>query len=410
MVINTENSAPILDKDNYVNCTVSVFNADNEFCFSGEGAGIRGRGNTTWEMPKKPYKLKFNKKIDLFGNGKATKWTLIANYSDPSLMRNYLAYSIGAELDNISSTTTKVQFVELYVNDSYDGVYLICEQNEVGETRVDIEDDFAIAQKPENMGFLLEMDGRASAESKQAKDFFTLDDSNYGNKFFATGQSRDYAIQSPEIKDAGDNWDLYYNYIRNYIHQCMLSVSGSDYEKVKELIDVKSFADAYIVHELFNCKDVGQSSFFIFKKENDKLYCGPIWDFDTSSGNCNFNDTSYQEKDSSDYDCLWAKELNIWYYYLLQHTEFQQLVSEKLKGYKQKIVDSINNSIEKVSNLSSSFLRNFKRWDILGKYVWPNSDDLVAITTWEGHVEYLKEWLLNSLNYMISIYCPDISV
>lgn len=138
MVINTLNSVPILDKENYVNCNVSVFNADEDYCFMRISADIRGRGNSSWTMPKKPYKLKFDAKVDLFGNGSAKTWTLIANYNDPSLIRNYLAYSSGAVFESIKETTTKVQFVELYLNDEYEGVYLICEQNEVGSTRVDI--------------------------------------------------------------------------------------------------------------------------------------------------------------------------------------------------------------------------------------------------------------------------------
>ena len=96
MVINTVDEAPILDKENYVTCSISVSNAKAEYCFNELSAGIRGRGNTTWNMPKKPYKVKFDSKIDLFGNGAAKKWTLIANYSDPSLIRKYLAYMIGS--------------------------------------------------------------------------------------------------------------------------------------------------------------------------------------------------------------------------------------------------------------------------------------------------------------------------
>ena len=41
---------------------------------------IKGRGNSTWDLPttKKPYNIKFEEKVDLFGFGKAKKWSLIA--------------------------------------------------------------------------------------------------------------------------------------------------------------------------------------------------------------------------------------------------------------------------------------------------------------------------------------------
>ena len=64
IIINTENSAAIEDKENYISCTVSVTNTDEQYCLTDAVAGIRGRGNSSWAMsPKKPYKLKFDKKL-----------------------------------------------------------------------------------------------------------------------------------------------------------------------------------------------------------------------------------------------------------------------------------------------------------------------------------------------------------
>ena len=388
MVINTENAAPILDKENYVNCTISVMNADSEYCFTEAGAGIRGRGNSTWERyPKKPYKLKFDKKIDLFGNGAAKKWTLIANHGDPSLIRNYLAYIVGAEFEELSATTTSVQFVELYLNGQYDGVYLVCEQNEVGKTRVDIEDDFSVAVNPEDMGYLLELDGRAPQEGIENLDYVVV-------------YERNYAIKSPDYENADEtvNYSDYVGYIKSYLQNTWNALYSNNYNLVCSYIDVDSFSDSYIVHEVFKMCDVGFASFYVYKKPNDKLYSGPIWDFDKSSGNSDYVDNNKT-------DILWSPVLSEWYRVLIQYDEFVQLVSTKLISYENVIKNKIDDGLEYVYQNSSSFLRNFDRWDILGTYVWPNPDELVAIKTWEGQVEYVKEWLLASLKYMMAVYC-----
>ena len=49
--------------------------------------------------------------------------------------------------------------------------------------------------------------------------------------------------------------------------------------------------------------------------------------------------------------------------------------------------------------------KNFTKWQTLGHYVWPNPDEIVAITTWTGQINFMREWLFNKLDYMKKIYC-----
>ena len=99
---------------------------------------IKGRGNSTWSYPKKPYNIKFDKKTDLFGMGKAKKWTLLANYIDLSLLHNPYGWELSSVLG--LCYTGEYRLVDLYVNGDYLGNYTGCESVEVGETRVEIED------------------------------------------------------------------------------------------------------------------------------------------------------------------------------------------------------------------------------------------------------------------------------
>ena len=386
MVINTKSAAPILDKENYVNCQVTVTNTQEKFTLTEVTAGIRGRGNSTWHMPKKPYKLKFDSKVDLFGNGSAKKWTLIANYDDKSMLRNYLAYAIGGQFEDIGEYTTKTQFVELYLNGSYEGVYLVCEQTEVGKTRVNIEDNIN-KYSPENIGYLLELDGHSLSDVEDL-DFFMSND-------------LPFAIKSPEYDDLPDIslFSPYVEYIKGYMNDMFAVLENGTYEEICEYIDVNTFAESYIVHELFKSVDVGYLSFFVFKKENDNhLYCGPLWDFDISAGNCDYN------ADCIDPENLFSKENNIWYKNLLNHEEFVSLVSEKLASYERTVRDTLDSVNQLATDFAASYDRNFERWQILGEYVWPNTPELVAIDSWQGQIEYLTDWLTKSLDYLLLIY------
>ena len=392
--IDTEENAAIVSKEDYVNCGVSVLNADEAYNFSGASAKIRGRGNSSWfNMPKKSYKLKFSEKTDLFGNGKAKTWTLIANYCDPSLARNYFALSLGAQFPSLQQTTSTTQFVDLYLNGRYDGVYLVCAQNEVGKTRVDIDEDVDDV----DTGYLLEMDVRI--EGEELIDYFALEDYRFGRKC--------YQLKSPDpedIADAGKYPQSFISYIGLYTSDCLNAIVFEDFERVCDLIDVDSFAESYIVNELFNAQDVGDSSFFLYKKKGGKLYCGPIWDYDISTGNCNYYSSFYTEHGSWEYDCLWAKELNVWYYYLTGRSEFCEIVGRKLAEYETKIRETIDACAQSLYANERTFVRNFKRWDVLGKPNWPNPIELQQIKTWKNHVKYVRNWLLASLEFVKSQY------
>ncbi|MDE6758936.1 MAG: CotH kinase family protein [Clostridia bacterium] len=402
MVINTQNSAPILDKENYVTCNVSVLNAEQEYCFEGESAGIRGRGNTTWGLLKKPYKLKFNSKVDLFGNGKAKKWTLIANFADPSLARNYFTYSIASQFLVNAKYTTSVQNIELYLNGEYLGVYLVCEQNEVGSTRVDIDDNLVNddGSLMLNTGYLLESDNAyAPYEGIEGLDFFRINGDCY-------------AIKSPDVEDEVfiAHKEEFVGFIQNIMQTAVDSLNNLDnsYENfaiISNLLDIPSFVDGYLIDELTNTADGAISSFYLYYDNRDgKIYRGPIWDYDASCGNAAYwgiNEPTYLRA-----------SLIFWYNRLLQFDEFKQLVKARLVEISSNslLINFLDSKYDELMSCSNSFNRNFDKWDmVLGQSNlthW-NTEIIISITTWKEQVDYLMEWLKCSLDYMLSIYCSD---
>ena len=369
--INTINDTPITSKSKYIGCFVSASNTDEINSFNNISADIRGRGNTTWEYEKKPYRLKFSSEVDLFGMGKAKDFILLANHSDLSLSRNYLAQTLASLFGSINQTTS-VQFVELYLNGEYRGVYLVCEQIEFDKHRIEVEENNSL-----DTSYLVEIDGHVS-----------------GN--FSIGADN-YTVKSPE-KDEVENFHEYISFIDDYLQKALDAAKGNDYSLVCELIDVQSFAEAYIIYELFNCVDAGYSSFNLYKQSNGKLYCGPVWDFDRSLGIVG------HQKGAKPYDALWARQENDWFNALIEHEEFYLLVATILNEREAEIRTTISSCYNYLYENRNSFDRNFQKFRILGTFVWPNDDELTALKTWDSQLEYTRTYLINSLEFLLVTY------
>ena len=366
--INTENSSPITSKDDYLSCNVTINNTETPYKLSNEGAKIKGRGHSTWKASKKPYKLKFNEKVDLFGNGAAKNWTLLANHYDPTLIKNYLAFSV-ASLFASQPYTSSCEFVDLYVNNDYRGVYTVCEQVEVKENRIDIETPYT---DPSKMSYLIELDNRLMFEA-EANNTFSMSNDYYEVKYPDLDYpeyTKDYTLEA-----------------KNYLQSCMDALDGNDWSNVEAKIDVESCADSYILQEVFKNPDVGYSSFYMYIDRSTnaeaKLSFGPIWDFDLTCGYNGYRNESY------DYKLLVAGPINKWFKKILKFDEFKNLVKSELTAHKSNITEMINNEVQKILNIPNSFKQNFKKWS-----------SIISCDKWEEWISKTKQWLLSSLNFI----------
>ena len=174
--IDTNNVA-ITSKETYVDMTLSVDNCDSKYIKNNVSGQIRWRGNGTLTYDKKAYRLKFDEKQDMLGLNdgiKARSWVLLADYNDQSMLRNTGAFFIGNSLFNYSNNyCTSYKHVNVYLNDSYNGVYLLAEQQQANKNRVNInepEEDY----KDTDIGYLLELDAYANQDPYN----FTVGDSS----------------------------------------------------------------------------------------------------------------------------------------------------------------------------------------------------------------------------------------
>lgn len=379
--ITTENSGEIT-KENYIGCSVSLLDTETNNNIILQTGKIKGRGNSTWKnFDKKPYKIKLDSKEDLFGFGKAKDWVLLADYIDGSLIRNMLAYRTALELSELDSSPN-CQSVEVYLNGEYRGIYLLCEQVEINKHRVEISEDETFV----DTGYLVEMDGWTDTVQVYVPDNLN--------------KSRRYTIKAPDSDVITAEQK---EFIKQYLTDCMTAIQGDDYQRVQELIDVKSFAQAYIIFELFKNPDVDYSSVYFHKDAGGKLCCGPVWDFDMSIGNVNHKGDGVFKSTKT----LWTKDRCPWFNELLRFNDFKKLVAAELLECEDKILDSLDENYNYVYAHAEAYKKNFEKWKVLGVNTWTNPSYIVAIDTWKGQVDYTRTYLQESLAYLIEYYVTE---
>ncbi len=309
--------------------TIRIYNEKGKTEYDGALDYIKGRGNSSWGMAKKPYNIKIAKKTNLFGMGKSKKWSLIANYSDNSHLRNaavyYAAQQIGLDY------TPKFVFCDVYTNGDYQGVYLLITRIEANSKRVDVanlddvNEEIAIAASGNED---LDMDslpqggayGRFAGliegtkkwvEIPEAPEGYTVDNTGgyilemelanryYGEKSgFVTTRSQPITMKSPEY--ASQAQMEYISDLYQRFEDAVFAGNGRNAlgEHYTDIADLESLAKYYMISEWCSNMDSGLTSTYFYKPEgaDSKLFAGPVWDYDIAFGNnegtrygCNYN-------------------------------------------------------------------------------------------------------------------------
>ncbi len=370
IVINTLNAAPITDKENYVTCTVSVVNADEEYCFIDSSAGIRLRGNTTFYYPKKPYRIKFDTKTSLFGLDQNKSWVLLAMYQDFSNIKDYSAFAFADAIGTTAFVPNAIH-VEVYLNGSYIGLYLLTDQVDENAGRTGVEADFDASAT--EVPFLVECDQHAPDEGIEDVDYFKIVNSD---------RTSYYAVKYPESDEryTQEQFDYIKNYIIKVNELCYSSsVTRAEFE---EYVDLSSFIDYYLIQELMGNGDVSWKSVFMSKSLDGKLVMGPLWDFDWAAGGP-MSSGGEVTKDT------WYSDRN-WFSNMLKKSWFKQAVADRW----QEIIPTLNEVItglgEYKTSITAAAERNAVLWDF-------DTDD-----TLKGFSDYY-DWVLQYYSERITV-------
>ena len=169
--IITLDNKEILSKEEYVTSVVDVFNCEEEYSFSASG-GVKVRGNSTADGDEKPYRIKFDSKQNMLGlhNGAEYKsWVLLR--SQWNLAMDYTGFNLAKAIFQGEYYSSDCKYVDVYVNGRFKGIYLLCEQNQAADGRVDIQEPDA-TEKNTDRGYLVEIDNYAN---EWEDPFFTVD-------------------------------------------------------------------------------------------------------------------------------------------------------------------------------------------------------------------------------------------
>ncbi|MBO4814015.1 MAG: CotH kinase family protein [Muribaculaceae bacterium] len=347
--ITTEGHQPILTKT-YLPGTYYIDNMGHEELPSvGSEAEpqvleIKGRGNITWEAeiyPKKPYKLKLDKKTDLLGNGKNKHYVLL---SEPDFL-GFLKDPVGFELSRRMGLpfTPASQPVEVVLNDDFIGMYLLCEHVRVDKSRVNIIEQEDGDTIPENVtgGWLLEIDNHPEEGEILINQ---MNDSTLR-----------VLLHTPEVLSTVQR-----DYITNLLMRTDSAVFASNPYSTRwsNFIDCEALARFYIIYEIVDNFESFSGSCFFYKERGDstKFIFGPVWDFGSSFGRLNLSPRFIYQDPFHYAHIKWIKQIS-------RFSNFKQMVTQVWNDFYPTqltdIGDWLNNYATKIRTAAAN---DQQRW------------------------------------------------
>lgn len=425
-------------KDNfeYEKCQVSIVNCEEKYAFSKVDASIKVRGNATASKVKKPFNLKFDNKINLLGlnnNNKFKSWVLNATFADESSLRDLTAYYLSKQIfgyDHLYSTDTT--FVELYLNNTYWGLYLLQEKQQVNKNRVNIDD--VEKRSPEgsysgtDIGYYFEFDGYAKDEKNRGSTdpIFNISYNDY--KYLKTYSKTQFKPLNTNFylnKDGtGIAYTLHSNiysnnqlkYITNYVDKVYIILYEAIYNKryyvfdeeynklierkdlnsydvINKVVNIDSFVDKFILEEILCNPDLYWSQYFqvdMSLSGDKKLAFTSNWDYDAALVNNGHGEMTGYFTFQQYYTKV--NRFNPWFHFLPHEKWFIDLVKAKWNQLVEHQV--FYNALHYIDEFKINYSKYYKR----DKERWNHTEDA------EVQQNNLFNYLLNRLNNLNRIF------
>lgn len=385
---STKTNHGFYEKANYLNSHIS----------------IRPRGNSTREFPKKSYRVEIEdgsgnpKETALLGLPVENDYILHGEYTDKTLLRNYLTYTLSRQMGHWASRFTPV---ELILNDYYTGLYFLGENVKRDKNRVNIDKLQAWDTTGFDItgGYLLKVDWDNQVGVNAFKPDVDTSFPGFGNFTF---QHADPELPIMHPKQLA--------YIKNYISDFYRLLLSEDFNHpiygYHQYIDFKSFADYFILNELTKNVDAYRYSLYLHKHHvhnGGKLHMGPVWDFNLGYGNVDFGVIQPQFHFGWIYDT--GRQRLFWYARLMEDETFANYLNCRWFYLRSNILseDHIYQILDNtVAQMGEGLNRNNFLWDPFGRYIWPN---YVIKNSYQEELQYLKDWISLRLNWM-DIHLP----
>lgn len=396
LYVNTFTGNPIVSKTKQVLARMWLVDEQDVVTFY-DSISIRGRGNSTWDLAKKPYRIKLLKKSKLLGDNRANakKWTLVANHGDKTMMRNALASYIGDLCGQ--PFTPAAKFVDMTLNGEYLGNYQLSDQIDVRKKRVNIaEQDYPLtATSNITGGYLVEADG--------FKDF-----TNGVNGWY-TRKGVPMTIHYPDDEEIASRQLAY---IRQFVNNFENRLFASNYTDAdngyRAYVDSTTLISWYLASEITANPDYIWSMYYYKQCDDDHLYFGPMWDYDIAFNNDNrltSQDPTHNlmaKVAFTNYglekwiDRLWSDE---WFQRAV-YNSYANLYAQGLEAKLLNKIDSLNTLLQQSQEL------NYQKWNIRRRYL----REIVLYSTFEEYVDDLRSFISQRLPALLKAFAnmmPD---
>lgn len=360
-------------KTNKESGEISVYGFDGDFQNNVKIKSISGRGNSTWvSFDKKPYTLDFDTKVDFLGMGESDKWLLLANAADTSNIRNQIVFDFASKFDMQYSPLAN--WVDLYLNGEYVGLYQLCNRNLVNNHLSSSADEC----------FLVSLEKDSVESSNGFSPIVTKTSQHLRVRYSTIEQDKLYDI-----------WQTAENAI--------LSENGIDKstgKKLEQLIDIDSWSRKYLIEEVFGNIDAGYASQYFYcvaSNSNYKIYAGPVWDYDLSMG------STWQTKSPNsifaDREVVKNNVNSTWYYSLCRNSQFinytYQLYQKEFLPLFEDIFNKNVNAYAK--QIRQSFKLNAIRWSIKDCNLNNLKDEIISYM--KNRIDFLNSYWFSDVKY-----------
>ena len=362
LVIKTNNLQTINDRDTKIPAKMQLW-GESSPTSEVIDLTIKGRGNSSWlYMPQKSYKIELVQKHELLKMPPNRDWALISNYADKTLMKNYLAYHLSSKLKAFYSP--RCEFVELFLNNDYLGVYLLTETIKIGTNRVNIppNDNSYIVEKTQNY-----------RENDQLIYSRTSKEDTNGIRFKVHYPKKASIEALATIREHIENFERY----------LMTNTKGQD-NHMDQWININEYTKYYWVQELSKNPDAATySSIFFSWIKGATITMGPVWDFDIAFGSYSKETISQPEE--------WRIKRGYWHHNIIKDTVVARARINFWKENKQIFFETINTADSILSILNKAANNNFRKWNVLQstEYIYHRH----SYNSYKDAVDDLKNWI-----------------
>ncbi len=345
-----------------------------DYITSGFKDAICSRGNSTWNWEKKPYKISLKSDAEVLGMKASDKWMLLANFYDITNLRNDIIYKFASELP--FEWTPDGEYVDLYLNGEYNGLYYLSEKVELAPNRLDRQENCVLVE--------------LTQEVKIEKDDIVFDCSP-DRKFILKGPKKLTAEMYEKVQKMLTEMDIfllsYWNDEQKTLHKVPWP----------EWMDLDSFVYRFLIDTLFvNMDSDTSSSYYYLDLDQEKVYAGPIWDYDLTFGNATYPNEVLHMLPDINYGLKTP-----YYIGMYMNSEFHDRLTQVYRDIIHPMLDPmINRIIRQSKELSVANNLNEGFWRYVQYQLFENDDYSVdeqvseMLTFIKEHIEFLdKCWI-----------------